>query len=74
MLGLTCQSSLYVLCLLCLTSFQDLDDSKENKTPVVHYCAVSALESRHKAPITDVQWLPPTFEVHRAEGQWGGRG
>ncbi|KAK5930505.1 hypothetical protein CgunFtcFv8_026733 [Champsocephalus gunnari] len=41
----------------------DLDDNKENKTPVVRYCAVSALESSHKAPITDVQWLPPTFEV-----------
>ncbi|KAK5869587.1 hypothetical protein PBY51_024292 [Eleginops maclovinus] len=43
----------------------DLDDHKENKTPVVRYCAVSALESSHKAPITDVQWLPPTFEVTR---------
>uniref|UniRef100_A0A8D0AHJ9 Dynein axonemal intermediate chain 3 n=1 Tax=Sander lucioperca TaxID=283035 RepID=A0A8D0AHJ9_SANLU len=37
----------------------------ENKTPIVHYCAVSALESSHKAPITDVQWLPTTFEVTR---------
>uniref|UniRef100_A0A8P4G9M5 Dynein axonemal intermediate chain 3 n=1 Tax=Dicentrarchus labrax TaxID=13489 RepID=A0A8P4G9M5_DICLA len=44
----------------------DLDDNQENKTPVVRYCAVSALESRHKAPITDVQWLPPTFEVTRS--------
>nr|XP_046246791.1 dynein axonemal intermediate chain 3 isoform X2 [Scatophagus argus] len=43
----------------------DFDDGEKNKTPVVHYCAVSALESRHKAPITDVQWLPPTFEVTR---------
>ncbi|XP_037626290.1 dynein intermediate chain 3, axonemal isoform X1 [Sebastes umbrosus] len=43
----------------------DLDDNKENKTPVVRFCAVSALESSHKAPITDVQWLPPTFEVTR---------
>ncbi|KAM9358400.1 dynein axonemal intermediate chain 3 [Symphorus nematophorus] len=41
----------------------DLDDNKENKTPVVHCSAVSALESSHKGPITDVQWLPPTFEV-----------
>uniref|UniRef100_A0A8P4GGW2 Dynein axonemal intermediate chain 3 n=1 Tax=Dicentrarchus labrax TaxID=13489 RepID=A0A8P4GGW2_DICLA len=40
--------------------------SVKNKTPVVRYCAVSALESRHKAPITDVQWLPPTFEVTRS--------
>uniref|UniRef100_A0A3B5AIP0 WD repeat domain 63 n=1 Tax=Stegastes partitus TaxID=144197 RepID=A0A3B5AIP0_9TELE len=40
-------------------------DKKGSKTPVVRYCAVSALESRHKAPITDVQWLPQTFEVTR---------
>ncbi|KAM9385770.1 LOW QUALITY PROTEIN: dynein axonemal intermediate chain 3 [Pholidichthys leucotaenia] len=37
----------------------------ENKTPVISYCALSASESRHKAPITDVQWLPQTFEVTR---------
>ncbi|KAM9761958.1 dynein axonemal intermediate chain 3 [Menidia menidia] len=43
----------------------DLDDSKENKTPVVRFCAVSSLENSHKAPITDIQWLPPTFEVTR---------
>lgn len=60
-------------CLMCVTSFQDLDDNEENKTPVVRFCAVSALESRHKAPITDVHWLPPTFEVHRAEGHRGGK-
>lgn len=60
-----------MLCLLCLTCHQDLDDNKGNKTPVVRYCAVSALESSHKAPITDVQWLPPTFEVRRVEAQKG---
>ncbi|KAM9848859.1 dynein axonemal intermediate chain 3 [Aulostomus maculatus] len=43
----------------------DLNDNKENKTPVVRFCAVSALESSHKAPITDVHWLPQTFEVTR---------
>ncbi|XP_072244882.1 dynein axonemal intermediate chain 3 [Leuresthes tenuis] len=48
------------------TNTFDLDDNKENKTPVVRFCAVSALESSHKAPITDLQWLPPTFEVTRA--------
>ncbi|XP_068445744.1 dynein axonemal intermediate chain 3 isoform X2 [Clinocottus analis] len=45
------------------TDLFDLEDNKEIKTPVVRFCAVSALESSHKAPITDVQWLPPTFEV-----------
>ncbi|KAM4549120.1 dynein axonemal intermediate chain 3 [Odontesthes bonariensis] len=48
------------------TNTFDLDDNKENKTPVVRFCAVSALESSHKAPITDLQWLPPTFQVTRA--------
>ncbi|KAG8003354.1 WD repeat-containing protein 63, partial [Nibea albiflora] len=46
------------------TDTYDLDDHKE-KTPTVHYCALSAAESSHKAPITDIQWLPPTFEVTR---------
>ncbi|KAK7889892.1 hypothetical protein WMY93_025452 [Mugilogobius chulae] len=44
----------------------DLDNSKENKTPVVRHCALSALENSHKAPITDVQWLPQTFELTKA--------
>uniref|UniRef100_A0AAV2KRL2 WD repeat-containing protein 63 n=1 Tax=Knipowitschia caucasica TaxID=637954 RepID=A0AAV2KRL2_KNICA len=40
----------------------DLDDTKECK-PVVRPCAVSDIEKSHKAPITDVHWLPQTFEV-----------
>ncbi|XP_049443884.1 dynein axonemal intermediate chain 3 [Epinephelus fuscoguttatus] len=47
------------------TDMFELDGNKENKTPVVRYCAVSAVQSSNKAPITDVQWLPPTFEVTR---------
>lgn len=58
-----------MLCLLS-TSHQELGDNKE-RAPVVCYCAVSSIESSHKAPITDVRWLPPTFEVCRAEG-WKG--
>uniref|UniRef100_A0A8C8GX38 WD repeat domain 63 n=1 Tax=Oncorhynchus tshawytscha TaxID=74940 RepID=A0A8C8GX38_ONCTS len=38
---------------------------RENETPVVRYCAVSGIENGHKAPITDIQWLPGTFEVSR---------
>ncbi|XP_041790507.1 dynein intermediate chain 3, axonemal [Chelmon rostratus] len=49
-----------------LTSHQDLDENKENETPVVRYCAASTVETSHKARITDVQWLPPTFEVTRS--------
>ncbi|RXN11979.1 WD repeat-containing 63 [Labeo rohita] len=35
----------------------------KNETPVVRYCAVSGIENGHKAPITDIQWLPETFEL-----------
>ncbi|CAJ1061090.1 dynein axonemal intermediate chain 3 isoform X1 [Xyrichtys novacula] len=38
-------------------------DDKDKKTPVVRFCAASSGESVQEAPITDVQWLPPTFEV-----------
>uniref|UniRef100_A0A8C7FYT7 Dynein axonemal intermediate chain 3 n=1 Tax=Oncorhynchus kisutch TaxID=8019 RepID=A0A8C7FYT7_ONCKI len=40
-------------------------NKRENETPVVRYCAVSGIENGHKAPITDIQWLPGTFEVSR---------
>lgn len=61
----------YFLCSLCLTSHQHLNENKEKKTPVVRYSAVSDIDSSHKARISDVKWLPPTFEVHRATGQRG---
>uniref|UniRef100_A0A3Q1G0I3 Dynein axonemal intermediate chain 3 n=1 Tax=Acanthochromis polyacanthus TaxID=80966 RepID=A0A3Q1G0I3_9TELE len=48
----------------------DRDDNKENNTPAACYCAVSALQSSRKDPITDVQWLPQTFEV---QGSLSGR-
>ncbi|XP_062308219.1 LOW QUALITY PROTEIN: dynein axonemal intermediate chain 3 [Osmerus eperlanus] len=41
------------------------EDKRAEETLVVRYCAVSAIESGHKAPITDVQWLPENFEVTR---------
>ncbi|XP_068176515.1 dynein axonemal intermediate chain 3 [Antennarius striatus] len=47
------------------TDTLDLDDNLEKKTPVVRCCGLSALESRHKAPVTDIHWLPPTFEMSR---------
>ncbi|KAJ3599275.1 hypothetical protein NHX12_033238, partial [Muraenolepis orangiensis] len=43
----------------------DLEEKRQNEVPVVRYCAVSAIENGHKAPITDIQWLPETFEVTR---------
>uniref|UniRef100_A0A8C9V7Z2 Dynein axonemal intermediate chain 3 n=1 Tax=Scleropages formosus TaxID=113540 RepID=A0A8C9V7Z2_SCLFO len=36
---------------------------KENEIPVLLYCAVSSIENGHKAPVTDVQWLPENFEI-----------
>uniref|UniRef100_A0A8C5CZW5 Dynein axonemal intermediate chain 3 n=1 Tax=Gadus morhua TaxID=8049 RepID=A0A8C5CZW5_GADMO len=50
----------------------DLEEKRKNDVPVVHYCAISAIESGHKAPITDVQWLPETFEVSSCNGKVGG--
>ncbi|CAB1323949.1 unnamed protein product [Coregonus sp. 'balchen'] len=46
-------------------ALQGFEDKQENETPVVRYCAVSGIENGHKAPITDIQWLPETFEVSR---------
>uniref|UniRef100_A0A3P8N6Q8 Dynein axonemal intermediate chain 3 n=1 Tax=Astatotilapia calliptera TaxID=8154 RepID=A0A3P8N6Q8_ASTCA len=51
---------------LLFHSASQLHKSKQsNKTPVMSYCAVSSIESSHKSPVTDVQWLPKTFEVTR---------
>ncbi|KAK0131724.1 WD repeat-containing protein 63 [Merluccius polli] len=47
------------------TATFDFEEKKKNEVPAVRYCAISAIESGHKAPITDVQWLPETFEVTR---------
>ncbi|KAL1022761.1 hypothetical protein UPYG_G00031960 [Umbra pygmaea] len=44
---------------------QGFEDKRENETSLVRYCAVSSIEHGHKAPITDIQWLPETFEVSR---------
>ncbi|XP_037830006.1 dynein intermediate chain 3, axonemal isoform X2 [Kryptolebias marmoratus] len=40
-------------------------DLRKEQTPEVLYSAASEIESSHKAAVTDVQWLPPTFEVTR---------
>ncbi|KAG5275640.1 hypothetical protein AALO_G00122930 [Alosa alosa] len=44
---------------------QGFEDKLESETPVVRYCAVSGIDAGHKAPITDIQWLPEGFEVSR---------
>ncbi|XP_031430157.1 dynein axonemal intermediate chain 3 isoform X2 [Clupea harengus] len=47
------------------TALQGFEDKQEYETPVVRYCAVSSIDSGHKAPITDIQWLQESFEVSR---------
>ncbi|XP_064605528.1 dynein axonemal intermediate chain 3-like [Liolophura sinensis] len=41
------------------------EDENAFKTPIIRYCAVSGIEHSHKAPITDIIWLPDHFEVNR---------
>lgn len=43
--------------------FQSFNKKQESDTPKVRYCAVSAIEGGHRAPVTDIQWLPASFEV-----------
>jgi len=33
------------------------------ETPIVMWKAVSAIEHGHKAPVTQIQWLPAGFEI-----------
>lgn len=39
------------------------EEETSMETPIVRYCAVSAIEPSHKAAITDVQWVPDHMEV-----------
>ncbi|XP_063056855.1 dynein axonemal intermediate chain 3 isoform X2 [Engraulis encrasicolus] len=47
------------------TGAYGFEEKNENETPMVRYCAVSSIDSGHKAPITDIQWLPESFELSR---------
>ncbi|KAJ3291525.1 WD repeat-containing protein 63 [Borealophlyctis nickersoniae] len=40
-------------------------DNGERHTdiPIVHWLAVSSIEASHRAPITDIQWLPKNLEL-----------
>ncbi|KAG2461605.1 WDR63 protein, partial [Polypterus senegalus] len=48
------------------------EDPHANDTPVMRYCAVSSIEGGHKAPVTDVQWLPDYYEVALPKLDGGG--
>ncbi|MGH0139048.1 UNVERIFIED_CONTAM: hypothetical protein FKN15_070975 [Acipenser sinensis] len=47
----------------CINGQPGFEDKNVKKTPIVRYCAVSSIEHGHKAPISDVQWLPDYYEV-----------
>ena len=47
-----------ILCRCCYCSQPGFEDPNALKTPIVRYCAVSSIEHGHKAPITDIQWMP----------------
>ncbi|XP_058265003.1 dynein axonemal intermediate chain 3 isoform X2 [Hemibagrus wyckioides] len=46
-----------------MTNTMDFKDKQHSDTPVVRYCAMSGFEGGHRGPVTDVQWLPDSFEV-----------
>nr|KAG5698305.1 hypothetical protein BaRGS_017007 [Batillaria attramentaria] len=41
------------------------EDPNALKTPIVRYCAVSSIEHGHRAPITDIQWMPDHMVISR---------
>ncbi|XP_053542409.1 dynein axonemal intermediate chain 3 isoform X2 [Ictalurus punctatus] len=49
-----------------MTNMMYFEEKQQSHAPVVRYCAVSGIESGHRGPVTDVQWLPDNFEVSRS--------
>lgn len=41
------------------------EDPNALKTPIVRYCAVSSIEHGHRAPVTDIQWMPDHMVISR---------
>lgn len=41
------------------------EDPNALKTPIVRYCAVSSIEHGHRAPVSDIQWMPDHVVVSR---------
>ncbi|XP_060792642.1 dynein axonemal intermediate chain 3 [Neoarius graeffei] len=46
-----------------MTNTVFFDDKQENDIPVVRYCALAGIGTGHRGPVTDVQWLPDSYEV-----------
>lgn len=47
------------------TVLPGFEDPNALKTPIVRYCAVSSIEHSHKAPVTDIQWLPDHMQINK---------
>lgn len=45
------------------------DNNKNVDTPVLRYFGVSSIEFSHKAPITDLMWLPRHLELNTHNGE-----
>ncbi len=41
------------------------EDDSALETPIVRYCAVSSIEHSHRAPISDILWVPDHMEITR---------
>ena len=53
------------LVLFCFLLQPGFEDENSLDTPIVRYCAVSSIEHSHRAPISDLQWVPDHFEVNK---------
>ncbi|XP_060058248.1 dynein axonemal intermediate chain 3 isoform X2 [Erinaceus europaeus] len=42
-----------------------LEPESNKETMYIRHCAVSSIESGHRKVITDIHWLPGTFEINR---------
>ncbi|KAK3518630.1 hypothetical protein QTP70_006072 [Hemibagrus guttatus] len=58
-----CPSDTNIIVGGCMNGQQYFTYKQHSDTLVVRYCAVSGFESGHRGPVTDVQWLPDSFEV-----------
>ncbi|XP_071953082.1 dynein axonemal intermediate chain 3-like [Antedon mediterranea] len=48
-----------------MTSLPGFEDENSDKTPIIRYCAVSAIEHSHKTAVADIQWVPDHIEFTR---------
>eukprot|EP00050_Salpingoeca_kvevrii_P022481 m.126957 g.126957 ORF g.126957 m.126957 type:complete len:828 (+) comp9714_c0_seq7:154-2637(+) len=44
-------------------SYDDTNKDDNTDCPTVRYMLASGIDTSHKAPVTDLQWIPPQFKV-----------